>query len=126
MINNVVLVGRAGADPTIKTFSSGAQLVELNMAVNRGGKDKQETDWFQIKIWGKVAEIAEQYVKKGHLFGIIGELQQERWEKNGEKLSKVVVVARGLKLMQPKGDEKEESTADGVSDMFDSADEIAF
>ncbi len=104
MINSVVLVGRAGDDPAVRAFASGSMLAELSMAVDRQGKDgDRKTDWFSVKLWGKPAEIARDYVRKGHLFGITGELQQETWTgDNGAKRSKIVVIAHKLKLMQPK------------------------
>lgn len=116
MINNVVLVGRAGGDPEAKTFSSGSKVVSLNMACNRPTKEK-ETDWFQVKIWGKAAETAEKYIKKGHLFGVEGRLQQETWEDNGNKRSKVVVVANAVRLMQPKS-EGDVSAKEESDDIF--------
>lgn len=103
MINSVALVGRAGKDPDSKSFSSGAKCVNLTMAVNRPTKEK-ETDWFDIQLWGLQAEIAEKYIKKGHLFGIQGNLKQETWEKDNQKHSKIVVVGHVLRLMQPKSE----------------------
>ena len=126
MINNVVLVGRAGANPTIKTFNSGSKVAELNMALNRGSKDKQETDWFHVKFWDKQAEIAEAYIKKGHLFGVTGELQEEKWEKNGQEQRRVVVIGRTLKLMQPKDTGTPAPKKEEPADSFGSEDECPF
>jgi single-strand DNA-binding protein len=117
MINNVTLVGRAGGDPDIKTFSNDNKLAELNMAIKRYVKGKEPaTDWFQIKVWGDQANVVQQYIKKGHLFGVIGELQVESWEKNGEKRSKVVIHARRIQLMEPKKDEEETSEPEQSAD----------
>lgn len=125
MLNSVCLVGRAGSDPEIKTFSSGSILAELRMALTRPGKDKgtTETDWFQVKLWGQPAETAKAYLKKGHLFGITGELQEEHWESNGQKRSKVVVVARTLKLMQPKDSQPAQTKSEEPEDIFGSSDD---
>lgn len=119
MINSVALVGRAGGDPSVRTFESGSKVAEINMALTRPGKDgKKETDWIQVKVWGKAAEVAEQYIKKGHLFGVTGELQQESWTKDGDKRSKIVVVARQLKLMQPKNEGNAQSEDTSDADIF--------
>ncbi|MDE2100185.1 MAG: single-stranded DNA-binding protein [Patescibacteria group bacterium] len=130
MLNSVSLVGRAGNDPDIKVFNSGHKLAELRMAINRPGKEqgKQETDWFDIKIWGKSADIAEQYVKKGHIFGVIGELQVEKWEHNGNQRSKVVVNAHNLRLMQPKEQQpqQEQQQEQTEADIFDGAEATEF
>jgi single-strand DNA-binding protein len=104
MLNNVVLVGRAGKDPEIKNLQN-SKVAQVNMAVTRPTKEK-ETDWFTIKLWNKQAEIAKDYLKKGHMFAVTGSLQVEEWEKDGEKKSKVVIVASQLRLLNPKGESK--------------------
>ena len=73
-VNHIVLVGRAGRDPEIRYFESGKVVTTFSMAVNRPMKDAQ-TDWFDIEIWGKQAEIAGEYVKKGSLIGIEGRIR---------------------------------------------------
>lgn len=107
MINNVVLVGRAGNNPDIRFFESGRKKATIRMAVSKG-KDK-DPDWFEIIIWGKDGDkfdqvkIAQDFVKKGHMFGVVGELEQEKWTGDqGEKRSKVIVNCRSLRLLQPK------------------------
>ncbi len=120
-MNNVCLVGHAGKDPDVKVFEGGKTKVTISMAVQRPTKDKQ-TDWFDIEIWEKQAEIAKQYLKKGHRFGIVGRLQQQTWEDNGSKRSKVTVVARDLQLLQPKADgteqDQNEETTEESSGFF--------
>ncbi len=108
MINNVVIVGRAGKAPELKTFSSGAQVASLSMAIKRPTKE-DETDWIDVKIWGKSAEIAQKYIKKGDLFGVEGRLHQETWEQEGQKRSKLIVAANNVRLMQPKAEGAEAS-----------------
>lgn len=133
MINNVVLVGRAGRDPEIREFNNGNKLAELSMAVQR---NKEETDWFDIKIWGKAADTAANYIKKGHIFGVIGRLQQEKWESEGQKRSKVTVHVHSISLspksmnseqttQEPKSNSKATSDED-LDDIFGSGDEIPF
>jgi single-strand DNA-binding protein len=103
VINNVVLVGRATRDPEVSTFNSGSKVAKVGIALNRPGKEKK-TDFFDVEIWGKSAEVAETYLKKGHLFGVeAGRLELQTWESNGNKRSKVVVSTHNIKLMQPKG-----------------------
>lgn len=113
MINTVVLVGRAVRDPEHKTFNNGDTLAELAIAVDGGAKDK--TTFLDVKFWNKAADVASQYLKKGHLFGLTGELRQESWEdKDGNKKSKIVVVGTKLKLMQPKGEQSEEQESETI------------
>jgi len=104
VINSVTLVGRAGGDPEATVFNNGNKVVSISMALKRRVKEQDLTDWVQIKLWGKSADVAQEYIRTGHLFGVVGELRQESWESNGQKRSKLVVNAQTLKLMQPKGD----------------------
>jgi single-strand binding protein len=69
MVNSIVLVGRAGRDPEMRYFESGRVKTTFSIAVNRPTKEK-ETDWFDIEIWGRQAEIAGEYVRKGSLIGL--------------------------------------------------------
>ena len=64
-------VGRAGRDPEVRYFESGSMVANLTIAVNRRSRD-DEPDWFNLEIWGKQAQVAADYVKKGSLLGIIG------------------------------------------------------
>jgi single-strand DNA-binding protein len=108
MLNSVVLVGRAGADPEIKYFESGRAKTTFNMAVDRPVKRTEgvdTTDWFRIELWGKSAEIAAEYVKKGKLVGIVGRLEFSRWtDANGQKQEMPVIAANELRLLGGRND----------------------
>ncbi len=104
-INSVTLVGRAGQDPEIRYFESGTSLTTFSVAVNRPTKNK-ETDWFDIKLWGRQAEIASEYVRKGSLVGIMGQVDFDTWnDKNsGELVTKPVIAATDIRLLGSKAD----------------------
>ena len=108
MLNSVVLVGRAGADPEIKYFESGRAKTTFNLAVDRPVKRTEgvdTTDWFRIELWGKSAEIAAEYVKKGKLVGIQGRLEFNRWtDANGQKHEMPVIAANELRLLGSRND----------------------
>lgn len=108
MLNTCTLVGRAGADPEIKYFESGRAKTTFNLAVDRPVKRTEgvdTTDWFRIELWGKSAEIAAEYVKKGKLVGIIGRLEFQRWtDANGQKHELPVIAANELRLLGSKSD----------------------
>ena len=77
-LNTVILVGRAGQHPEIKYFESGKTLASFSLAVDRPKSSPEaevQTDWFKIELWGRQAEVAYEYVKKGSLVGIRGRLQ---------------------------------------------------
>lgn len=104
MVNSVVLVGRAGRDPEMRYFESGRVKTTFSLAVNRPTKEKQ-TDWFDIEIWGKQAEVAGEYVRKGSLIGIEGRLDFSRWTDDaGQKHARPYIHAIGLRLLGSKKD----------------------
>ena len=104
-INSVTLVGRAGRDPEVKYFESGTVVANLTMAVNRRNKN-DEPDWFNLEIWGKQAQVAADYVRKGSLIGITGSLKIDSWkDKNtGEDRYKPVIRVDRLNLLGSKKD----------------------
>lgn len=104
-LNVVNLVGRVGGDPDVRYFESGNVKCRLTLAVNRPTKNR-ETDWFNLDLWGKTAEIAQNYVRKGSLIGVEGSLKIDHWvdrTTNAQRTVPVIVV-RELRLLGSKGD----------------------
>ena len=104
-INSVTLVGRAGRDPEVRYFESGTVVANLTMAVNRRNRN-DEPDWFNLEIWGKQAQVAADYVKKGSLIGITGSFKLDSWKdrNTGEDRNKPVVRVDRLELLGSKRD----------------------
>ena len=104
-INAVNLVGRAGREPDVRYFESGSTVANFTLAVNRRSRN-EEPDWFNLEIWGKQAQIAADYVRKGSLIGITGSLKIDSWkDKNtGEDRSKPVIRVDRLSLLGSKKD----------------------
>ena len=104
-INSVTLVGRAGRDPEVRYFESGTVVANLTMAVNRRNRN-DEPDWFNLEIWGKQAQVAADYVKKGSLIGITGSFKLDSWKdrNTGEDRNKPVVRVDRLDLLGSKRD----------------------
>ena len=108
MVNSVVVVGRVGQEPEMKYFESGKVKTTFSVAVNRwDSKSRAEvTDWFNIELWDKQAEIAGEYVKKGRMVGIEGRLAFSRWtDREGNERERSFIRASNLRLM---GGRKEE------------------
>lgn len=89
-VNKVILVGNVGRDPEIRTMESGTKYARFSVATNETYTDKQgqrqtQTEWHNIIVWGKQAEIVEQYVKAGKLLYIEGRLRTSSYEKDGIK-----------------------------------------
>lgn len=105
-LNVVHLVGRAGADPEVRYFESGSVLCKLPLAVNRPTSKSDQPDWFNLEIWGKSAEVAANYVRKGRLIGIQGALKIETWSdrNTGANRSRPVIKVDRLDLLGSKRD----------------------
>ena len=127
-INSVTLVGRAGRDPEVRYFESGTVVANLTMAVNRRNRD-DEPDWFNLEIWGKQAQVAADYVKKGSLIGITGSFKMDSWKdrNTGEDRNKPVVRVDRLELLGSKRDSENSNFQNNNSfNQQQSNDEIPF
>ena len=102
-INIVVLIGRLTRDAELKITASGQAVCKFSIAVNRRRKNgdqwEDEANFFDIVVWGKQGESLNQYLKKGKMVGVTGELRQDRWQQDGQNRSKVEVVANNLQLL---------------------------
>ncbi|MGB5134011.1 MAG: single-stranded DNA-binding protein [Prochlorococcaceae cyanobacterium] len=115
-INTITLVGRAGRDPETRFFESGSVVTNLSLAVNRPSRD-EEPDWFNLEIWGKQAQVAADYVRKGSLIGVVGRMTSEQWtdRTTGERRSKPVVKVDRLALLGSRADNASSPPFDGQS-----------
>lgn len=116
-INHVTLVGRLTRDAEIKSTQSGTTFAKFALAVNRyAGKDKgEEVSFVDCTLWGKQADAVGKYLTKGKQVGVVGELQQERWEKDGQKHSKLTVTVRNVQLLG--GNAEHSGSGDDDSDV---------
>lgn len=102
--NQINLIGRVGKDPEVRTIASGKSVAKFSLAVNRPGK-KDETDWFNVELWGKQAEVAQEYVRKGALIAVSGSCQIDEWtDKDGNKQRAVKVAADNFQLLERRQD----------------------
>ena len=106
-INSVVLVGRitkdVGSDErSFSYIGNGTAKAVVNIAVNRsvkkGDKWEDETSFFDVVIWGKLAENLKPRLTKGKQISVMGSLKQDRWEKDGQKQSKIYVNAEQVEI----------------------------
>lgn len=107
--NKVIIVGNCTKDPEIRYTPKGTALVEMSIAVNNNyttasGEKREETDFFEIVFWGKLAEIVSEYVEKGKPILVSGKLKQETWEdkETHKKRSKITIVAEEMQLLGSK------------------------
>lgn len=101
-LNKVLLVGNLGADPEIRSTQSGDKVANLNIATSerwrdRDGNNQEKTEWHRVVIFGKVADIAERYLKKGSKVLIEGKLQTRKWtDQNGNDKYTTEIVVSGF------------------------------
>jgi len=103
--NQVTLVGRLVADPEMRYTQSGVPVVSFRLAVEREFKNadgKRGADFINCTAWRKVAEIIAQYCKKGGMILASGSLQQDNYEKDGEKRTSYKVIVDKLRLLGSK------------------------
>lgn len=103
-LNKVLLIGNLTRDPEVRTTPKGMAVADLGLATNRtwrdeSGKEKEEVCYVTVVVWGKQAETAGKYLKKGSPVFIEGRLQFESWEKNGEKRTTLKVVCERFQFL---------------------------
>ena len=112
-LNHVVLIGRLTKDlgtdeRSFGYVANGQARANVSIAVNRSKKTgdqwTDEVNYFDVTIWGKTAENLKPYLTKGKQIAIDGYLKQDRWEKDGQKMSKVTIQATNVQLLGGKGD----------------------
>ena len=102
-INHVVLVGRLTRDAELKYTNTGFAISRMSIAINTRRKKEdqwvEEPNFFDVVIFGKVAEAISQYLVKGKQVGVEGQLRQNRWEQEGQSRSRVEIVSSNIQLL---------------------------
>lgn len=108
MLNNVVLLGRATKDPQLFKTGDDSNMCLISLAFDNLGKEAT-TSFIDVKLFGKVADSAATYLRKGHKCAITGRLLQENFErKDGTKGSRMVIIADSVEFLEPKKAEETE------------------
>ena len=118
-VNKVILVGNLGADPEIKYASNGNAICNLRVATSESWTDKtgqkiERVEWHSVSIFGKIAETAEKYLRKGSKVYLEGQIKTDTWEnQKGEKQSKTKIVISGfgstMQMLDSKGEIREQN-----------------
>lgn len=113
MINKVILVGRLGKDPEIKSTAGGNTVAKFSLATDerytdKSGEKQERTEWHNIVVWGKLAEICGQYLRKGKLVYIEGSIRTDSWEdkESGQKKYRTEIIGNTMKMLDKKGDDE--------------------
>ena len=121
-INSITLTGRLVRDPETKQSGGGLSILSFSIANGKKIKGEEFTNFIDCVIFGKFAEVMGQYLTKGKQVALTGELKQDRWEKDGQKRSRMSVIVKDLQMIG--GVQKAEASKQITPENFDS--DIAF
>ncbi len=126
-INKVTIIGNLGADPVVRMSSTGGSVTSINVATSESWKDKEsgklqeKTEWHKITLFGKLAEISGEYLKKGSKVYIEARLQTRSYEKDGQKRYVTDIIAHEMQMLSSK-----DSDGDAYLDSGTDTDSIPF
>ena len=113
MVNKVILIGRLGKDPEIRSTPNGTSVTKFSLATDekftdRAGEKQDRTEWHNIVAFGKLAEICGQYLRKGKLVYIDGSIHYDSWDdkESGQKKYRTEITAANMKMLDRKGDDE--------------------
>lgn len=140
-INKVIIIGRMGADPEVKTVTGGNTVARLSVATSeqwkdREGQKQERTEWHRVVVWGKLAELCGKYLAKGRQVYVEGRLQTRSWEdQQGQKKYATEIVANTVQFLGSGGASAGQGSSQsndfgpqdfGPEPSFDTSDEIPF
>ena len=121
-MNMAILIGKIGQDPKLTFTSSGNPVCQFSMATSekytKDGQKQEKTEWHNIVIWGKIAEVCNQYLKKGSKVMIEGKIQTRTWDdKDGKKCYKTEINASQVEFLdsKPKAQGDESFAGDDIN-----------
>jgi len=113
MINKVILVGNVGRDPEVRYLDNGVVIAKFPLATsetytNKSGEKVTNTEWHNIVLWRKLAEVADKYVKKGGSLYIEGKIRSRSYEdKDGNKKYFTEIIADNMQMLGKKSDDRQ-------------------
>ncbi len=131
-LNKAMITGRLGKDPDIKYLQSGQPVANFTVASGREWKDKdggkgESTEWFNVVVWGKLAEVCGKYLTKGSKVLIEGRIETKKWEKDGINHYKTELIASEMIMLSSKGqgDDSAQTHVRNIPE-FETEDDIPF
>jgi single-strand DNA-binding protein len=109
-LNRVQLIGHLGKNPEVRTTAKGKKVSTFTLAVSRrwknaAGEDKETTDWFNVEAWGHLGEVCKQYLHKGRLIFLEGQMRTDKYEHEGELRYFTKVVATQMQMLDRKAED---------------------
>ena len=137
-VNKVILIGRLGVDPELKTVSSGQNVCRISLATSetwtdREGQKQERTEWHRVVVWGKLAEVCGRHLAKGRQVYVEGRLHTRSWEDDqGQKKYSTEVVGNTVRFLGSTDNNRQQTSSSGNSQdfspepSFDNTEEIPF
>lgn len=136
-LNKAMIIGRLGQDPEVRYTQSNTAVATLNVATterykDRNGEQQENTEWHRVVAWGRLAEICQEYLKKGSLVYFEGPIQTNEWEdKDGQKRYTTEIKALNMQMLDSRGGGSEGSSSNNkpvasttkIEDTFDEMDD---
>jgi len=112
MLNKVMIIGRLGADPEMRYTANGSAVTNFNVATsrtfNRDGERVEETEWFSVVTWNRIAETCAQYLEKGGQVYVEGRMQTRSWDgQDGQKRYRTELIASSVTFLGGRGNNSE-------------------
>jgi single-strand DNA-binding protein len=102
-INKIILVGNVGRDPDVQSTATGTKVAHVSLATTRrfqsNGKNGERTEWHRLTLWDRLAQLAEDYVRKGDRIYVEGRMEYDSFERNGVTIPTAEVIVRELVLL---------------------------
>jgi single-strand DNA-binding protein len=112
-INKIILVGNVGRDPDVQTTGSGTKVAHLSLATSRriprNGGFEERTEWHRLTVWDRLAQVAEDYIRKGDRIYVEGRMEYDSFEKNGVTIPTAEVHVRELVMLGGPGRQVDEA-----------------
>lgn len=131
-VNKVILIGRLGQEPELKYTPSGVAVCNFSLATSeswtdKSGEKQEKTEWHKIEVWKKLAELCNQYLKKGRQAYAEGKLVTRKWEDNGETKYSTSIVASTVQFLGDNNSKNENKKSGEIkSNANFASDDIAF
>lgn len=132
MINKAIILGRIGADAEVKTTGQGRHLATFNVATskvfkNSEGQKSEKTSWHSVALWGKLAEVLGQYLRKGTPVYVEGEIDYQTWDKpDGGKGYRTVINADEIKLLGDRSSAAKPATTQNQQENWQSEEDVPY
>ena len=126
-VNSVTLIGNLGKDPVFRHTTNGTAVASFSLATSerfksKTGESEEKTEWHNIVVWGKLAEIANEYLSKGKTVYILGKLETSKWQdKDGNDRHTINIVGKELQMLSPKTSYDTSSSTDTEEYSYESS-----